>query len=58
MSVYNDLANDAGYPYGTEENEMMAQQLEQAEEAAFWEYIKEQQELEELYAELEEKLEE
>ena len=28
MGVYNDMANDAGYPYGTDENEQMAQSIE------------------------------
>lgn len=29
MSVYNDMANDAGYSYGTDENELMAAWIEQ-----------------------------
>jgi hypothetical protein len=29
MSVYNDMANDAGYKYGTPENEQMAQMIEE-----------------------------
>lgn len=28
MGVYNDMANDAGYPYGTEENQQMANWIE------------------------------
>jgi len=28
MSVYNDMANDAGYSYDTDENQQMAQMLE------------------------------
>lgn len=31
MSIYNDMANDAGYRYGTQENAQMAQILEQEE---------------------------
>jgi hypothetical protein len=29
MSIYNDMANDAGYKYGTPENEQMAQMIEE-----------------------------
>jgi len=35
MSVYNDMANDAGYGFGTQENEQMAQMLA-AEEMYEW----------------------
>ena len=28
MSVYNDMACDAGYPYGSSENQQMAQMIE------------------------------
>lgn len=28
MGVYEDMANDAGYPYGTPENKMLAQEIE------------------------------
>lgn len=31
MSVYNDMANDAGYRYGSVENEQLAQQVEYGE---------------------------
>lgn len=46
MSIYNDMANDAGYSYGTEENEQMAswieadrmyQMQEAVEEELYWE---------------------
>jgi hypothetical protein len=29
MSVYNDMANDAGYEYGSEQNEQMACNIQQ-----------------------------
>lgn len=29
MSVYNDMASDAGYKYGSKENEQMARMIEQ-----------------------------
>ena len=29
MSVYNDMANDAGYEYGSEQNEQMAYNIQQ-----------------------------
>ena len=32
MSVYNDMASDAGYRYGSKENEQMARLIEQEEE--------------------------
>jgi hypothetical protein len=32
MSVYNDMASDAGYKYGSRENEQMARMIEQEEE--------------------------
>lgn len=35
MSVYNDIANDAGYAFGTQENQQMAMMIE-AEEMAQW----------------------
>jgi len=28
MGVHNDMANDAGYSYGTDENELIAQLIE------------------------------
>ena len=31
MSVYNDMANDAGYRYGSDENMQMAQMIEEDE---------------------------
>ena len=37
MGVYNDLANDAGYPYGTEENEQMANMIYWHEREQEWE---------------------
>lgn len=49
MSVYNDMANDAGYGYGTEENQQMAQMLEYEEMRAQEEYWAEQQAIEEYY---------
>jgi hypothetical protein len=29
MGVYEDMANDAGYPYGTDENQQMARNIEE-----------------------------
>jgi len=46
MGIYNDMANDAGYSYGTEENKQMAawieadyihQMQEAVEEKMYWE---------------------
>lgn len=50
MSVYNDMANDAGYSFGSEENEQMAMLLEEQEYRAWQEYyeqefLKEQREV-------------
>lgn len=36
MGVYEDMANDAGYPFGTDENRQMAQSIEEAEQEAEW----------------------
>lgn len=47
MTVYNDMANDAGYGYDSQENEQMANMLE-AEERAGWE--RHWAEQEEMYA--------
>jgi len=43
MGVYEDMANDAGYFYGTVENRMMADMLEQdfAMQVAYEQYMKE-----------------
>ena len=43
---WKDMANDAGYPYGTDENRMMAQMIEQDYmlQAAYEDYHREQQE--------------
>jgi len=43
MGVYNDLANDAGYAYGTEENQQMAMMLEWEEMVARQRYYEKQQ---------------
>lgn len=42
MGVYEDMANDAGYPFGTPENEQMAQLLYAHEEAYHEEQFYEQ----------------
>lgn len=59
MSVYNDMANDAGYRYGSDENAQMAEMIENdqqrraaedREEEEYWqeqeEYWQEQEEIE------------
>ena len=43
MSVYKDMANDAGYPYGGDENEQMAQAIEQDHMRQMQEWDYEQQ---------------
>jgi len=40
MGVYNDLACDAGYAYGTPENEQVAQMIEADERRRLWEQTK------------------
>ena len=35
MSVYTDMACDAGYPFGTEENKQMASMIEEHERQAY-----------------------
>jgi len=43
MGVYNDMANDAGYGYGTEENEQLAMMLMQEEYEAHQRWMEEQE---------------
>ena len=45
MNIWKDLANDAGYPYGTNENEMMAMMIEEDywREVSWEEYMREQE---------------
>ena len=38
MSVYNDMANDAGYPFGSNENKQMASMIEEHERQAYDDY--------------------
>jgi len=38
MSVYTDMACDAGYPFGTNENKQMASMLEEHERQAYEDY--------------------
>jgi len=45
MSVYNDMANDAGYGYGSEENQQMASMIEHEERSQQQEYYEEQYEM-------------
>lgn len=45
MGVYNDLACDAGYAYGTPENEQMAQMIEAEEQRQYYQ----QEEFEHFY---------
>ena len=47
MGVYNDMANDAGYGYGTEENHQMAMMLEWEEMQGWQRHFEEQQHIEE-----------
>ena len=42
MSVYEDMANDAGYPYGTDENRQMAEMAEQYERDEYHKWMEEQ----------------
>jgi hypothetical protein len=46
MSVYNDMANDAGYAYGTEENQCLAQLIENHEMEQHHQWCMEEEELE------------
>ena len=39
MGVYEDMANDAGYPYGTPENELMAQWIAEQERQEYFKYL-------------------
>ncbi|MFW9871629.1 MAG: hypothetical protein ACFFG0_00905 [Candidatus Thorarchaeota archaeon] len=45
MGIYNDLANDSGYAYGTEENEQIALMIEQEEYEEYhkWQAWKEEE---------------
>jgi hypothetical protein len=43
MGVYNDLANDAGYSYGTPENEQMAQMIEEEDRRQYQRYLEEKE---------------
>ena len=43
MSVYNDMSNDAGYRYGTEENEQFAMIIMQEEYEAYQRWLEEQE---------------
>jgi hypothetical protein len=43
MGVYHDMANDAGYSFGTEENEQLAMLLMQEEYEAHQRFIEERQ---------------
>ena len=47
MSVYEDMANDAGYSYGTDENKQMAMMIEYEEQS---EYFKQMEEYEAMKA--------
>jgi hypothetical protein len=38
MGVYEDMANDAGYPYGTDENMQMASMMEADEHRRYLEH--------------------
>ena len=49
MGVYNDMANDAGYGYGTDENEQMAMMLEWEEMMEWQRYYDEQQYIKEYW---------
>lgn len=49
MGVYNDMANDAGYSYGTDENEQMAMMLEWEEMMEWQRYYDEQQHIKEYW---------
>lgn len=44
MSVYNDMANDAGYEYDTEENQQMADMLEAQERQEYFDWAKQEEE--------------
>ena len=44
MGVYNDMANDAGYAFGSEENEQMAMMLEAEQMHQYQEWLEEQEE--------------
>ncbi len=50
MSVYNDLADDAGYPFGSYENEQVARYVEEQHmrQMRNWEEEEEQQQLREI----------
>jgi hypothetical protein len=48
MGVYNDMANDAGYSYGSDENEQMAQMIEWEEQVAWQQHFEEQEYMEEM----------
>jgi len=53
MGVYNDMANDAGYGYGSQENEQMAQMFEQEEYIAYQRWVEEKQYEEEYFRQME-----
>jgi len=42
MSVYNDMASDAGYSYGSDENDQMAAMLEYQEQEAMYQAMAEE----------------
>jgi len=43
VSVYNDMANDAGYPFGTDENEQMAALIQSNEMEEYHRAMEEQE---------------
>jgi len=50
MGVYNDMANDAGYRYGTDENRQLAANIE-AEQYKQYRRCQEEKEMEKLFEE-------
>lgn len=51
MGVYEDMANDAGYSFGTDENRQMAEMIYYHEQQAWQEYHEEQKYLNHLQEE-------
>jgi len=51
MSVYNDMAQDAGYSYGTDDNAQMAAMIEADHQRSFEEEEEMEAEWERLYSE-------
>lgn len=49
LTVYNDMASDAGYAYGTEGNQQMAAMLEYQEQEAAYAEMQKEAEIEEEY---------